>query len=90
MWTETGDTQWYLCESAYGSGFCLKPDGGSLTSYTTTTTVSTAPTGYSAAKMAADLTTAFGTTASIPIPTIPTSFFPGATPVSSLAAVIYG
>lgn len=90
MWTEAGDTQWYLCESAYGSGFCLKSDDDSLTSYTTTTTVSTAPTGYSAATMAADLTTAFGTTASIPIPTIPTSFFPGATPVSSLAAVIYG
>ncbi|OKL60948.1 putative rhamnogalacturonase B [Talaromyces atroroseus] len=89
MWTETGDTQWYLCESAYGSGFCLKPDSGSLTSYTTTTTVSTAPTGYSAPTMAADLATGFGTTRSIPIPTIPTSFFPGATPISSLAADIY-
>lgn len=89
MWTETGDTQWYLCESAYGSGFCLKSDDDSLTSYTTTTTVSTAPTGYSAATMAADLSTAFGTTASIPIPTIPTSFYPGATPISSLAVDIY-
>lgn len=39
--------------------------------------------------MAANLKTALGTTASIPIPTIPTSFFPGATPVSSLATVIY-
>lgn len=89
MWTETGDEQWYLCESAYGSGFCLESDdGGSLTSYTTTTTVSTAPTGYSAPTMAAD-GTGCGTTASIPIPTIPTSFFPGATPISSLAVDIY-
>ncbi|KAF3395068.1 putative rhamnogalacturonase B [Talaromyces pinophilus] len=71
MWTEAGDTQWYLYESACGSRFRLN--------YTTTNTT-TAPTGYSAAKMAADLKTALGTTASIPIPTIPTSFFPGATP----------
>jgi rhamnogalacturonan hydrolase len=35
--------------------------------------------------MASDLKDSFGTTASIPIPTIPTSFYPGATPYSSLA-----
>jgi rhamnogalacturonan hydrolase len=34
--------------------------------------------------MAADLTTAFGFTVPIPVPTIPTSFFPGQTPISSL------
>ena len=34
--------------------------------------------------MAGDLTAAFGITASIPIPAIPTSFFPGATPASKL------
>ena len=90
MWTESGSKQWYLCESAYGSGFCLRPDSESKTSYTTTTTVSAAPSGYSAPTMAADLKNSFGTTASIPIPTIPTSFYPGATPVSRLAAAIYG
>lgn len=84
MWTESGTSQWYSCRSAYGSGFCLKSSGDS--SYAvTTSTVKTAPTGYSAATMAGDLKTAFGTTASIPIPTIPTSFYPGATPYSALA-----
>ena len=41
-------------------------------------------TGYSAAKMPNDLSTGFALTASIPIPAIPTSFYPGATPVSAL------
>lgn len=84
MWTETGSTQWYSCESAYGSGFCLE-DSSDYSSYAvTTTTVSSAPSGYSAASMAADLTTAFGFTMPIPVPTIPTSFFPGQTPISAL------
>lgn len=86
MWTESGSKQWYACENAYGSGACLKKEGSSATSYAvTTTTVTSAPSGYSAASMAADLTAAFGTTSSIPIPTIPTSFYPGATPYSALA-----
>ncbi|KAJ9223750.1 CAZyme family GH28 [Paecilomyces variotii] len=85
MWTESGSEQWYSCESAYGSGACLE-DSSSATSYAvTTTTVTSAPSGYSAPTMTDDLTTAFGTTASIPIPTIPTSFYPGVTPYSSLA-----
>lgn len=84
MWTESGSEEWYTCRSAYGEGFCLEASG--TASYAaTTTTVSTAPTGYSAPSMAADLATAFGTTASIPIPTIPSLFFPGATPYSALA-----
>lgn len=86
MWTESGTSQWYACRSAYGSGYCLDDSSGTTTSYAaTTTTVRTAPSGYSAATMDADLSTAFGTTASIPIPTIPTSFYPGATPYSALA-----
>ncbi|GKZ80866.1 hypothetical protein AnigIFM56816_005375 [Aspergillus niger] len=85
MWTESGDEQTYTCESAYGDGFCLE-DSDSTTSYTTTQTVTTAPSGYSATTMAADLTTDFGTTASIPIPTIPTSFYPGLTAISPLAS----
>ncbi|KAJ5392486.1 Rhamnogalacturonase A [Penicillium cosmopolitanum] len=86
MWTEEGDYQTYVCNSAYGSGECLKEESGDVTSYSTTVTVSTAPTGYSAASMDADLATAFGTDSEIPIPTIPTSFYPGATPFSALAA----
>jgi len=84
MWTETGSSQFYTCRSAYGEGFCLKSGSGSEYA-AVTTTVKTAPSGYSAPTMAADLKTAFGTAASIPIPTIPTSFFPGETPLSKLA-----
>lgn len=85
MWTETGSKQIYSCRSAYGTGFCLKEGTGS--SYAATTSTQTAaPTGYSAASMAEDLKTAFGTTVSIPIPTLPASFFPGEKPISALAA----
>lgn len=84
MWTEEGEHQKYTCESAYGDGACLR-DGNDHTSYSTETTVTAAPSGYSAATMASDLSTAFGTDAPIPIPTIPTSFYPGATPYSALA-----
>jgi rhamnogalacturonan hydrolase len=72
MWTDTNAAMHYVCESAYGSGYCLKGSGSS--SYTTTTTVSTAPTGYNGAKMASDLASGFATSASIAIPAIPTSF----------------
>lgn len=85
MWTEEGDYQWYSCESAYGEGGCLE-SGDDYTSYTTTVTVTATPTGYSAASMASDLATAFGTDSPIPIPAIPTSFYPGLTPYSALAS----
>ncbi|KAJ6104109.1 hypothetical protein N7523_010429 [Penicillium sp. IBT 18751x] len=85
MWTEEGDSQWYSCENAYGDGACLD-SGDDYTTYTTTMTVTTTPSGYSAATMASDLATAFGTEMPIPIPAIPTSFYPGATPYSSLAS----
>ncbi|THY35591.1 Rhamnogalacturonase A [Aureobasidium pullulans] len=85
MWTEQGSSQFYSCENAYGSGFCLK-SGTSYKSYAATTQwVSSAPTGYAAPTMAADLKTAFGTTQSIPIPTMPASFFPGVQPYTKLA-----
>jgi len=51
MWTETGDSQWYTCRSAYTDlhrsppEFCLN-GGSEHTSYAaTTTTVTAAPTG---------------------------------------------
>lgn len=85
MWTESGSTQWYSCESAYGSGFCLRESGSS--SYAvSTTTVSVAPSGYSAASMPYDLKTGPGFTIPIAIPTWPASFFPGVAPISGLAA----
>ncbi|KAG9524556.1 Rhamnogalacturonase A, partial [Aureobasidium melanogenum] len=85
MWTESGSSQFYSCENAYGSGFCLK-SGTSYAAYPATTQwISKAPAGYAAATMAADLKTAFGTTQSIPIPTMPASFFPGVPPITKLA-----
>jgi len=82
MWSDTDAAIHYVCESAYGSGYCLKASG--TTSYTTTTTVSSAPSGYSGAKMASDLASGLGLSVSINIPAIPTSFYPGATPLSKL------
>lgn len=92
MWTETGDGQWYSCQSAYTrivrqpTMFCFHR-GKDKTSYpATTTTTTTAPTGYEAPSMSEDLAThTWGTTESIPIPTIPASFFPGIAPISTLA-----
>jgi rhamnogalacturonan hydrolase len=81
LWTEAGSTQWYECGSAYGSGFCLDKSSDH-TSYAVTTTWANSVSSYSAPTMAADLATSFGTTQSIPIPTIPSSFYPGITPIS--------
>jgi rhamnogalacturonan hydrolase len=82
MWTDTNAAMHYVCESAYGSGYCLKSGSGS--SYTSTTTVSAAPTGYNGAKMADDLAAGLGLSVSIAIPTIPTTFYPGVPAISAL------
>ncbi|PYH62029.1 pectin lyase-like protein [Aspergillus niger CBS 101883] len=66
-------------------GYCLDSATSTLTTYTTTTYGNSASTGYEAPTMADDLATAFGTTASIPTPTTPASFFPGVAPVSAVA-----
>ncbi|CAD6447519.1 5a217921-5ebc-4faa-8333-fac1cd0b8846 [Sclerotinia trifoliorum] len=84
--SETTSSENYICQNAYGSGGCLKPDTGSPSAYTTTKSLGAIPTGYKAATMAQDLATPFAVTASIPIPTIPTSFFPGRTPATALMA----
>lgn len=84
MWTETGSSQIHMCRSAFGTGSCLRE--GTPSSYATTTSTQTAkPTNYSAAKMKEDLTTAFGTASSIPIPTLPASYYPDTTPYSKVA-----
>ncbi|RAL67066.1 hypothetical protein DID88_007846 [Monilinia fructigena] len=82
--TETGNTQIAVCQNAYGSGGCLKPDTGSPSPYTTTSTLASVPTGYEAATMAQDLATPYPLTESIPIPTIPASFYPGRKPITAL------
>lgn len=43
MWTDANNAEVYYCRSAYGSGYCLRSSG--TTSYSTSTTISTAPTG---------------------------------------------
>lgn len=86
MWTESGDEQTYICRSAFGSGYCLQSGSDDdASSYSTTLTATSTPSAYAAPRMPNDLSTAFGTDSPIPIPTIPTSFFPGATPYSALA-----
>ena len=92
MWTETGNSQWYSCRSAYtrrrlsSRKLCLRNEADHVSYAATTTTVTTAPTGYQAPKMPEDLAThTWGTTESIPIPTMPASFFPGVMPYSALA-----
>lgn len=82
MWTDSGSKVNYICQNALGSGACLKSSGSP---YTTTQAVSSAPTGYQAATMPDDLKTGFGFTVEIPVPTMPSSFFPGATPLVALA-----
>lgn len=83
MWTDSGSKVNYICQNAYGSGACLKSGSGGA--YTTTTALASAPTGYQAATMPGDLKTGFGFTVEIPVPTMPSSFFPGATPLVALA-----
>ena len=83
MWTETGSKNVNLCRSGHGTGACLKSGTGSYAQITQT--VTTAPTSYSAATMKEDLKTAFGTVSSIPIPTLPASYYPGTPPSSKLA-----
>lgn len=82
IWTETGSYEEYLCENAYGSGPCLHTGSGTTT-YTTTATVTTMS-DYTYTTMPGELSSGLGLTASISIPAVPTSFFPGLTPTSAL------
>lgn len=90
MWTEKGASQFYSCRSAYtnskvaDSAYCLKEGTGAKYAVVTKT-VTTAPTGYAAPKLADDLQKDFGFTVSIPVPAMPTSFFPNQAPIKALA-----
>lgn len=82
VWTDTSDDSvLYVCENAYGSGACLPSDGDSA--YTTTQTV-TSSGDYSYTTMDNELSTGYDISASIPIPTMPASFFPGRSPISAI------
>ncbi len=85
MWTDSGSKEYYKCENAWGNGPCLR-GGSQHTSYAiSTVTVTAAPTSWSASYMPSDLATGFALSSSIPIPTVPTSFFPGQTPATKRA-----
>ncbi|ROW17087.1 hypothetical protein VPNG_01022 [Cytospora leucostoma] len=81
VWTDSGSEVEYLCENAYGSGPCVKAT--STGAYTTTATVTTVS-DYAYTTMPGELTAGLGISTSIAIPTIPTSFYPGLKPTSSL------
>lgn len=74
----------YACRSAYGSGACLK--AGSGAGYAQVTQSYSRPAAYSSPPtMAGNLASGFATNSPIPLPTIPTMFFPGLPAISPLA-----
>lgn len=86
MWTDSGSEEYYKCTNDIDShGYCLNSGTNFTPNSTVTSTVTAAPSGYTAPYMPSDLTTGFATTASIPIPTVPTTFFPGVTPATARA-----
>ncbi|THH13679.1 hypothetical protein EW146_g6568 [Bondarzewia mesenterica] len=85
MWSATGEAN-YKCESAYGTGACLKAAGSMVASYALTSTAYSEPSGYSTpSTLAGDLTAGFTSTAPIPVPTIPTMFYPSLPQITPLA-----
>ncbi|KXL47932.1 glycoside hydrolase family 28 protein [Acidomyces richmondensis BFW] len=84
IWTDSGTEEFYKCENAWGEGYCVR-SGSNPTAYSSTITVTATPTGWEAPYMPSDLSTGFATNASIPIPTVPTTFFPGQTPATARA-----
>jgi len=84
IWDDLDVEITWKCESAYGTGVCLIDDESDIVSYADIiTTFTTTPSGFSAPTMPGQLTT-LALTESVSIPTIPTTFFPGATPFSTL------
>jgi hypothetical protein len=84
MWTDSGSSVSYSCQSAYGTGACLKSGNGGAYP-TVKQTISSPPSTYRAPRMPWDLKQSFGTTTFIPIPEIPDYFFPGTKPIKALA-----
>ncbi|KIJ54506.1 glycoside hydrolase family 28 protein [Sphaerobolus stellatus SS14] len=84
LWSAT-DQAINKCQSAYGTGSpCLVSDGDS--SYTTVTATISQPPGYTTPpSLDGDLATGFATNSPIPIPTIPSTYFPGLPQISPLA-----
>lgn len=83
VWTDSdASSVLYVCENAYGTGACLA-EGDSGAAYTSTSTV-TSVGDYTYTTMANELATGYDVSSSIPIPTMPASFYPGLEPISAV------
>ncbi|KAH8650915.1 pectin lyase fold/virulence factor [Tricladium varicosporioides] len=98
LWTNDGDYVSWSCQNAYGSGGCLRDAAGKtsgLVTYTTVITTTSKPyvlatpsnMYYATSYMPSDLADGFPSTKSFTIPTVPTTFYPGATPSSKLLSL---
>ncbi|KAH7108519.1 pectin lyase fold/virulence factor [Auriculariales sp. MPI-PUGE-AT-0066] len=87
LWTNAAgatNVKW-TCQSAFGSGACLRKTPATSYAYSATT-VSTAPATWSTVRMPNDHSSAFPRT-KFTIPPIPTTFFPGLKPFSKLLSI---
>ncbi|KAF3018474.1 hypothetical protein E8E14_008772 [Neopestalotiopsis sp. 37M] len=87
LWTWEGDNVVWSCENAYGDGACLVATTATKNLATYTTKVTTGKPYYATSYMPSDLTTGYPTTKSLTIPPVPTTFYPGATPISKLLSL---
>ncbi|PYH70896.1 rhamnogalacturonase A precursor [Aspergillus vadensis CBS 113365] len=85
LWANDSSDVVWLCENAYGDGACLSSGKGTtdLKTFTSKQTITATPS-YAAPTMAADFTADLPSTRPFTIPPMPTSFYPGATPISTL------
>lgn len=82
VWTDSGDEVLYACQNAYGEGACLNT-ADATTAYSSTQTITTSS-GAAYSTMGNELTTGYDISSSIPIPTMPASFYPGRQPISAI------
>lgn len=103
LWTDDGDYVYWSCQNAYGYGACLAEadSNAALATYTTVVTVTATPyvqiaCGFLGPRLtltmndrsyAGDLTAAPPSDSPYTIPPMPTSFYPGATAVSTLLSL---
>ncbi|RAL01299.1 RGase C [Aspergillus ibericus CBS 121593] len=80
-----GEYATYECENAFGNGACLNSTASATSSggYTAVQTVTSVAT-YTTSWMTNEFTSALLANSSFTIPPVPTSFYPGETPYSSL------
>ncbi|POS68801.1 murein transglycosylase [Diaporthe helianthi] len=85
VWTNSGDEVVYACQNAYGRGACLNPANTTTTRpCSSTQTVTTPAGGAPYPTMVNELPTGWNISSSIPIPTMPASFYPGRQPINAI------